>query len=198
MAEKPYHHGALELALSSAAMEVVRTSGIADLSLRDLAREVGVSPSATYRHFPSRDHLVARVSQLARESLAGALLGARDAVAATGALKRRSVVQFREIGRAYVTFAVEHPTLFEAAFTPCHIRLERDDDPSAWLVLVEAIDRMVVTGAVPAVRRKDAPIIAWSGVHGLAQILTASVWPSGIDATGEIDAVLDGISRAIS
>ncbi len=57
---------------------------------------------------------------------------------------------------------------------------------------------MVETGAVPPARRKDAPIIAWSGVHGLANIVTNSVWPDGMSADTEIDAVTNGIYRAIS
>jgi AcrR family transcriptional regulator len=198
MSGKPYHHGALEGALTEAAMQVVRTTGIADLSLRDLARAVGVSPSATYRHFPSRDHLVAHVSQLCREDFARALLIARDAVPTTGNAKRRSVERFQEIGRAYVVFAVEHPTLFEAAFTNCDVRTGIADDPSAWLVLVDAIDHMVETGAVPVARRKDAPIIAWSGVHGLAKIVTNSIWPEGVSPDDQIDTVVKGIYRAIS
>jgi AcrR family transcriptional regulator len=198
MSEKPYHHGALEGALTQAAMHVVRTTGIADLSLRDIARAVGVSASATYRHFPSRDHLVAHVSQLCREDFARALLTACDAVPTTGNAKRRSVERFQAIGRAYVMFAIEHPTVFEAAFTQCDVRTGIADDPSAWLVLVDAIDQMVETGAVPAARRKDAPIIAWSGVHGLANIVTNSIWPDGVSADAEIDAVAKGIYRAIS
>jgi AcrR family transcriptional regulator len=195
--DRPYHHGALEGALTDAAMEVVRTTGIADLSLRDLARAVGVSPSATYRHFPSREHLVAHVSQCCREEFARALLVARDAVPAKGGAKRVAVARFQAIGRAYIDFAVQHTNVFAAAFATCDVRLDREDDPSAWLVLNDSIDELVDSGEIPASRRKDAPIIAWAGVHGLSQILTASTWPTGIDAHQEIDAVIHGINRAI-
>jgi AcrR family transcriptional regulator len=195
---KPYHHGALEAALTDAAMTVVRTSGIGELSLRDLARSVGVSPSATYRHFPSRDHLVAHVSQIAREDLARAMLHALDALPAVKDPKRRTVQRFEAIGSAYVTFAVEHPTFFEAAFFACEVRPVREDDPAAWGVLVDAIDSMANAGVIPPARRKDAPIIAWAGVHGLANILTASVWPPDATPDQEIEAVVQGITRAIS
>ena len=198
MTEKPYHHGSLEAALTEAAIEVVRTSGIATLSLRDLARAVGVSPSATYRHFPSREHLVSHVSQRCREEFAGALITAREAVPRKGTAKQQSIARFQAIGRAYVHFAVDHATVFEAAFATCDVPIQRDDDPSAWQVLVDAIDHMVETGAVPAERRRDAPIIAWSGVHGLANIVTNSIWPPGVSADHEIDAITDGIYRAIS
>jgi len=198
MAAKPYHHGDLERALTDAAMQVVRTSGIGALSLRDLARAIGVSPSATYRHFPSRDHLVAVVAMQAREELARFMLQARDALPARGNSAKRSVDRFAAIGRAYVAFAVQHPTLFEAAFTPCPVQPERAEEPRAWEVLTDAIDEMAAAGAIAAAHRKDAPLIAWAGVHGLANILTGAALPTAVIAGNQIDAVVKGIYRSIS
>lgn len=196
VSDKPYHHGSLEKALVGAAMNVVEDMGIAGLSLRDLARTVGVSPSATYRHFPSREHLVMRVSQRSREALARTLLVARDGIVGNNT-KRRSVERFEAIGRAYVQFAVSNPNVFEAAFTRSEVALERPDDPNAWTVLVDSIEQMISAGAVPAARRKDAPMIAWSGVHGISTILASSIWPAGVRADEEINAVISGISRSL-
>jgi len=198
MAAKPYHHGDLERALLDAAIDVVRSDGIAALSLRDLTKAVGVTPSAAYRHFPSRDHVIAAVAMLSREDLARHMLAARDVVPARGSAQRRSVARFEAIGHAYVEFAVAHPTVFEAAFTACPVQLERTEDPRAWEVLTSAIDEMAAVGAIPAARRKDAPIIAWAGVHGLANILTGAAVPPGMDVDGQIAAVVKGIYRSIS
>jgi hypothetical protein len=137
------------------------------------------------------------VSQIARERLAGALILAREGIAATGSLQRRSTRRFEAIGRAYVLFAVGDPNLFDAAFVACDVRPAEEDDPSAWAVLVDSVDEMVGTGAIPPARRKDAPLIAWSGVHGLATILTASIWPAGHTFDDEVGAVVAGILRAI-
>lgn len=194
---RPYHHGALEGALIEAALEVVRASGIADVAVRDLARTAGVSPSAAYRHFPNLDRLVSRVSQRCREELAHAMIAARDSMPPGGGPKRRSAECLRVIGRAYVRFAVEHPTVFEAAFVRCASPPDCADDPAAWSVLVEAIDDMAAAGLVPRARRAEAPLIAWAGVHGLSQILTASTWPTGVDIEPHIDAVVDAIVRSI-
>ncbi len=198
MAAKPYHHGDLERALLDAAIDVVRSDGIAALSLRDLTKAVGVTPSAAYRHFPSRDHVIAAVAMLSREDLARHMLAARDAVPARGSAQRRAVARFEAIGHAYVEFAIAHPTVFEAAFTACPVQLERTEDPRAWEVLTLAIDEMTLAGAIPASRRKDAPIIAWAGVHGLANILTGAAVPPGMEADGQIAAVVKGIYRSIS
>lgn len=196
MPDKPYHHGSLEEALVGAAMNVVEDMGIAGLSLRDLARTVGVSPSATYRHFPSREHLVMRVSQRSREALARTLLVARDGIVGNNT-KRRSVERFEAIGRAYVQFAVDQPTLFEAAFARCEVGPTTPDDPSAWLVLVDSIEQMISAGAVPPSRRKEAPMIAWSGVHGISTIVTSSIWPAGVSADEEINAVIASLTRSL-
>jgi len=196
--QRRYHHGALEEALTAAALDVVRSSGIGAVALRDLARTAGVSPSAAYRHFPSREHLVARVSQLCRQALAQAMIDALETSPPRGAAKRRSVERLTVIGRAYVRFAVENPSVFEAAFVRCEVRPEDPDEPAAWSQLVGAIDEMAAAGLVPRGRRAEAPLIAWSGVHGLAQILTASTWPEGVDVEPHIDAVVAAIARSLS
>lgn len=198
MAAKPYHHGDLERALLDAALNVVRSDGIAALSLRELTKAVGVTPSAAYRHFPSREHLVASVAMEAREALGRAMQAAGAAVPNTGTAQRRATKRLEAIGHAYVQFAVDHPSLFVAAFTPCAVRPERAENPEAWKVLTDAIDDMSAAGAIPAARRADAPLIAWAGVHGLATILTGAPQPDGVSAERQIHAVVAGVIRAIT
>lgn len=197
MPARPYHHGSLEAALVDVALDVVESEGIEAVVLRDLARTIGVSASACYRHFPSREHLVARVAQIGREHLAEALIAARGTVPSAGPLKQRAFRHLGAIGHAYVRFAIDNPNLFVAAFAQCDVAPERPDDPSAWGVLDDTVAELVSTGAIPRSRRHDAPLIAWSGVHGLAQILTSSIWPPGLDVGTKVDAVIDGILRAV-
>lgn len=202
MSDRPYHHGALEAALVDAAVAAVRAGGLGALVVRDLARSIGVSPSAAYRHFPSRDHLQARVAQVGREELARSLLAARDVVTARGSKVGRAERRLTAIGRAYVGFALDNPNLFDAAFARCDVGAPTPDDPDAWQVLVDVVDELVDAGGVPTSQRNDAPLIAWASVHGLATILTASVTPPTLDAmahaTRAVDAVVDGVVRAIS
>jgi AcrR family transcriptional regulator len=196
VSEKPYHHGSLDQALIDDGMEAVRHFGIGRLSMRELARAAGVSSSAAYRHFPSKEYFEMRVSQRCREVLARAMVGASSRIVGSNT-KRRSVERFEAIGRAYVQFALENPTLFEAAFSRNEVALDRPDDPSSWLVLTESIERMIDAGVIPSTRRKDAPMIAWSGVHGIATILTSSIWPAGVNADQQIDSVIAGITRSL-
>jgi AcrR family transcriptional regulator len=197
MPTKRYHHGALEQALTDAAIDVVRSNGVEAIALRDLAKTVGVSASAVYRHFPSRDHLVCRVSQRAREALADELLAAAAAAGGARRSARRSVHRFEAIGRAYVLFAKHNPQLFEAAFVRCGVRPAEADDPDAWGILIASIDEMIAAGAIPASRRTDGPVLAWAAVHGLANIVTIATWPDGLSVDDHIEAVVGGITRAL-
>ena len=194
--EKPYHHGSLDQALVEAGMEVVRDVGIGKLSLRDLARNVGVSSSASYRHFPSREYFEMRVSQRCREALAQVMNEASARIVGSNT-KRRSVERFEAIGRAYVNFAVSNPTLFEAAFSRNEVGIDRPDDPSPWLSLTDSIDQMIDAGVIQSARREDVSMIAWSSVHGIATIVTSSICPTGVSADQQIDAVIAGIIRSI-
>lgn len=44
-----------------AAQQVIAERGIENLSLREVARKLGVSHQAPYKHYPSRDHLLSEV-----------------------------------------------------------------------------------------------------------------------------------------
>src|ERR1700722_17630556 len=78
---RPYHHGNLRTALLAAAEQTVRERGVQDLSLRELAREIGVSHGAPRRHFPDRQALLDALAESGFERLGAEL---RAAVAGAG------------------------------------------------------------------------------------------------------------------
>ena len=57
-----YHHGDLRAALLDAARRMLEAAPAAELSLRALATAVGVSPNAPYRHFPTKEDLLAALA----------------------------------------------------------------------------------------------------------------------------------------
>ena len=90
------------------ALAIIETSGVEQLSLRDVARRLGVSHQAPYKHFPSRDHILAEIVARAFEAFA-AHLDARP---------RRAdpYEDLREMGLAYVGYAREHPLQYRLMF----------------------------------------------------------------------------------
>ena len=80
MARATHHHGDLRRALVDAGVELARSAGAAAVVLREVARRLGVSPAAMYRHFPDREALLGEVAHVARRELAGRMLDELDRV----------------------------------------------------------------------------------------------------------------------
>lgn len=130
-----YHHGSLRTALIAAAREKLRLSPAAPLSLRELAREVGVSTNAPYRHFPGKDGVeVALVAEGYRE-----LTRLAEAATAT----RRPI---RSLVSAFAHFAATEAALLRLvnaeSFTgrdpASEVALARDEWFAALVVVIEA------------------------------------------------------------
>ena len=133
-----------------------------DLSLRELARTVGVSPTAVYRHFPNKDALLAA---LAQEGLTMLGRAQRTAYDAAGGMMHG----FVETGRAYVRFALAHPSLFRLVFAhgdPAHLIADKTD-PASQLLHDATLE---LTGGDSAAADRLA-LQAWSLAHGIAMLM---------------------------
>lgn len=164
----PYHHGRLREALIEAAVQGVRDRGPDALALRDLARRVGVSHNAAYRHFAHREEVVAEVAGVGMEMLVLAIRERVTSVRATDPVVRARL-RLAETGRAYVAFALAEPGLFRIAFASVEavgaVALP-DQDPYAELGLV--LDDLVSVGFLSPAARVDAEQTCWSAMHGFA------------------------------
>ena len=175
---RAYHHGDLRTALLAAGLRAIEHTDISDISLRGLAREVGVSATAVYRHFPDKRALL---EAMAHEGLAQ--LGQLQQRAALGAGGNA----FSETGRAYVRFALANPGLFRLVFTHCTMRA--DGLPEGNLaadMLLESTAR--IAGGDEAAARRIA-VQAWALVHGLAMLMLDGQLPADEDL---IDKIIDG------
>jgi AcrR family transcriptional regulator len=164
----PYHHGDLRRTLLDGALAIVEKSGLGALSLRELARRVGVSHAAPYRHFPSREALLVELAIEGFVGLEAEML--KDAALAAGAADR-----FAAIGLAYVRYAVAHPGHFRVMFSS---ELHDDAAPAltaagkpALSALVEAVAAGQADGLIGAGDPRALAVPAWSMVHGLAMLI---------------------------
>ncbi len=107
-----YHHGNLRAALLERAAEIIAEHGVEAVSLRALARDLGVSHAAPSRHFADRAALLAELAKEGfRRSVEAMNQGAKEAGA-------DPVARYRALGRSYVRFACENPALFRAINHP--------------------------------------------------------------------------------
>jgi AcrR family transcriptional regulator len=109
MTTRPFHHGNLRAVLLEQAQTMLRATGKDGLSLRELARQAGVSHGAPRSHFIDRQALLDALAELGFDRLTQAVQSAVD-----GADSAR--VAFDHVARAYVDFAIEDAALMELMF----------------------------------------------------------------------------------
>ncbi|MFF0490977.1 TetR/AcrR family transcriptional regulator [Nocardia sp. NPDC003482] len=112
--DRPYHHGNLRTALLDAAERGLRERGADQVTLRDLAREIGVSHAAPRRHFPNRQALL---DALAESGFARMDFALRAALAeAADDFPARVLATMT----AYIRFAVDNAALLELMYAGKH------------------------------------------------------------------------------
>jgi AcrR family transcriptional regulator len=157
-----YHHGDLRAALIAEGLRLLAERTVESISLREIARNVGVSATSVYRHFPDKDALMAALAREGLDRLAQAQYAAADAAGG-------GKPGFAATGRAYVRFALANPALFRLIFasplTPCHGQE------------LEAFQFLRQNAAAAGGSTLDDPatetrvLFAWSLVHGLAMLM---------------------------
>ena len=170
------------------AFRVIEEKGVDQLSLRDIARRLGVSHQAPYKHFPSRDHILAAVIARCYESFA-AHLQARPA-------SNDPFEDLEHMGLAYLEFARAHPLKYRLMFnTRLPDGTEHPDmlaqAQHAFSLLRERLQTMDLRDPhhdIPDPVKHDALFI-WSALHGLASLMQS-------DATATIG--LDDAERALA
>jgi AcrR family transcriptional regulator len=161
LAPKTYHHGDLRVALIEAGLKLVEERDADDLSLREVARAVGVSATAVYRHFPDKAALFKAMAQAGLERLGAAQRAAADAAGGGKAA-------FAATGRAYVRFALANPGLFRLTFANAGPPASwNDKDDSATRLLRENANRIAGEGGPAGL----VALRSWALVHGLAVLM---------------------------
>ena len=152
-----YHHGDLRSALNEAALTLVAEAD--ELSLREVARRVGVSATAVYRHFPDKAALLAAVAAAGLDRLGEAQRAAFDAAGGGAA-------GFNATGVAYVRFALDHPRLFRLIFAqPVGDAMGGSNDAMRFLLA------NATALAPPGTDAGVFALQAWSLAHGLALLM---------------------------
>ncbi len=156
-----YHHGDLRRALIDAAILMLAEGGTEAVGLRELARRVGVSAAAPYRHFRDRQALIQAVAAEGFGRFLAAIEGARAGLPAEE--------QFAAMAEAYVRFALDNPRLYKLMFSSELGPFEDKD-------LRRSADAAYASLAVAAAREDpaapgEAAIGAWAFVHGLSMLL---------------------------
>jgi AcrR family transcriptional regulator len=182
MADRPYHHGNLRAELLAEAERTLRDDGIDRLSLRDLARQAGVSHAAPRRHFADRQALLDALAA------AGFLRLSDELRAAIEDAGEDYEAQLRAAATAYIRFATRDAALLDLMFTA------KRGEQSAALQdafgrLYAAVDGMVRRAQQAGKLHRGDPdrlrLLLFATMQGIAALVT-----SGAVGTGQIDGVI--------
>lgn len=191
-----YHHGDLERALILTARKLVKKYGVEHLSLRQVAQEIGVSPSAAYHYFPDRDSLLAALGESLFEELADYQEHELSKVQGTGI--RAAKERFRTLGRTYFEWAQREPHFFELMFSDlCNIeaakkRGKSKEETRAFVNLSESLDDLLEVGGLDPKMRPYGELLAWSIVHGATSLISVGHFDPEY-----FDEVLDGLEISL-
>ena len=161
-----------------AASTLLEKQGLAGISLREAARRAGVSHNAPYRHFSDRDALLAALAAEGFGLLGKALAGKSG----------------RDMGEAYVHFALANPQRFRLMFggllrLDAHPELRRNAQAT-----YAALERAFAGYGVDA---SKAAAAAWSLVHGLSHLLLDGHFANKGDTEQFVRGVLGAIRFAV-
>ncbi|CCE00726.1 TetR/AcrR family transcriptional regulator [Bradyrhizobium sp. STM 3809] len=164
---KPYHHGDLRAALLAAAADLLDREGAEGVSLRAVARAVGVSQTAPYNHFDSKEALLVA---LAAEGFSALRRSQQQALATLAAGSNA----LEALGSNYVSFATEKPQRYRLMFglglkdrsmLAAVAKVKRASFEPLHTVL-----RARSVNLDPATLDAEA-VAAWAFVHGLASLV---------------------------
>lgn len=164
-----YHHGNLREALVQAALAMIAERGLAGFAVAELARAVGVSPAAPYRHFRDRNAVIAEVARRGFEQLAAEMEAARQ-TAGTNA-----VAALERCSQTHLAFAecegAVYQTMFEAGFPTKKYPDVLAARAKAFAVVRRAAQALCDRDKTG--RRPPALMVAlhvWSMTHGIAHL----------------------------
>ena len=189
-----YHHGDLSRALIDATLELIEERGSESFTLREVARRVGVSEAAPYRHFKDKRALLASVAADGFRNLVDRMVEAGEGAGDDPLLR------IRNMGLEYVRFAAEQRHRFAVMTGP--VMADRADYPEldaatdrAQELFLGALADCQEAGIFAAGDLRYTMLAAWSLVHGLAKLETEGLIRSILDEPPDIEELVDQVNQ---
>lgn len=192
-----YHHGDLRRALLEAAG---KAADIEHISLRELASGLGVSGAAVYRHFASREALLAELAAIGIAQLQERFAGAFD-LHTPPADGPEAIARLHRLGVAYLRFADDQPALWRLIFGTYAVQTRANalqtGRPTSYSYLPAALQGLHETGVMAHPPSPGDLLFTWSTVHGAAALRVGNVAPAQGDVERVGTEVVQRILRGI-
>lgn len=182
---RPYHHGDLHQEILCAACELLEENNIASLSLRAVAKKVGVSHTAPYRHFKDKECLLAGIAKLGFDQLTVQI---EDAVRSH---PNDPAAQLQEAGHRYAQLSLNNPQCTQLMFGgTLPIDDTYPDLKESADMAFDGLSAIIEAGQNSNVFRQgkveELALAAWSGIHGLTLLLISGNLPEILSIPSDI------------
>src|SRR5512140_1937030 len=179
-----------------AARELFATEGYERVTMRRIAEAIEYSPTTIYLHFEDKDDLV--------RALCHADFGHLLEAMQQAPLPADPIEAIRQLGRAYVSFALHYPNQYRFMFMTPVGKEDRVEDGNpgdlSFAHLLEAVRRAAAAGRLRPIEPVLAAQILWMSVHGPAAALITlpgDCWPHGPAAPDLAEQVMDNALRGL-
>ncbi|MFX0579334.1 TetR/AcrR family transcriptional regulator [Nocardia nepalensis] len=179
----------LRAEIINATRELLASSGRVDaVSIREIAKIVGVTPPTIYRHFADKDQLIEAVVAQVFEDLDAVMIAATDP-------NESPMERLRQQGQAYVRFAREHPEQYRLATAPGETAGAVDQvlTSSAFAHFAATVTECMNLGVITPGDPVPVVLELWSSAHGVASLLIAKPYLPW----GDLDEFTDRVLRSI-
>jgi AcrR family transcriptional regulator len=189
LTQRPYHHGNLRQALIDMAVTVAEETGKDIISVREVARRLGVSSGAPFRHFPDRESLMTAVAE---EALARLRLRAeRDQLDAPA----DPITRLKTLGRTFIRWALQNPTQFRLVSSRSLFEFDRSARlpvhfDAVRLVTLSLVEQAQLAGQLPAGAPPEMALALRALVYGLARMQVDGQLPQWRVDTSEAERTL--------
>lgn len=185
----------LKLRCIDEAYAIIEAKGVENLSLREVARRLGVSHQAPYKHFPTRDHILAAIVARCFSDLSDYL--ALNITAGEG------WADLGEMGVAYLNFARENPLKYRLMFnSPLPNPAEHPEMLAnanhAFGMLHNQLGKLTLTRSGVSLDdpAKHDALFIWSTLHGVASLMQSDIRQTLDLSDGEVElALANALSR---
>ena len=164
-----YHHGNLRDEMVLQGMAILETEGLAALSMREIARRLGVTQTAPLHHFDKAGLLAAIAALGFRRLFEFRMEALKD--------KRDPRERLMAVMLAYAEFALAHPALFHLMHgpeIPDKTRYPELNEAAtrSYGILETSVADFLLASEGSMERSREATLAAWTACHGMATILT--------------------------
>jgi len=176
----------------AAAEKIFLSEGYKAATIRKIADEVGVSPTALYLHFPDKHAMLLEISACALDTLLANFRSIHEE-------ETDPMIRLRRFMRAYIDFAFERPTAYQLLFgREDRVPGESPDRArqlgmECYTTFLTAIEELQEAGRLKYVCPGGTAQVIWGACHGLVTLTLTSAWFDWAPMDKLIDQTVDSL-----